>query len=188
MCKLLWRTIINGEYLPMCILPVQYKDQPPGLLWKCPLFPQSDGSPSPPNHSPGPVYTWEAGMQRKCRLHAAMSAEAFLHEVKTNRTVTYALMASVTDPIWLTLRRRQLQAFSSTARCILRGFVTVRSSPTTCREKSQKIWRDILFFCKTGVDNYFLILWGYKTVIPLWTAVYMQVFYSCHLGNLLNWS
>lgn len=43
---------------------------------------------------------------------------------------THAWMASVTDPIWLTLSRRQLQAFSSTARSMRLGFVTVRSSPT----------------------------------------------------------
>lgn len=43
---------------------------------------------------------------------------------------THAWMASVTDPIWLTLSSRQLQAFSSTARSIRFGLVTVRSSPT----------------------------------------------------------
>merc|ERR1719474_497331 len=42
----------------------------------------------------------------------------------------WALMLSVTDPIWLTLRRRQLQAFFSTAVVIRVGLVTVRSSPT----------------------------------------------------------
>merc|ERR1711884_175588 len=42
----------------------------------------------------------------------------------------WASMDSVTDPIWLTLRRRQLQAFLSTAIWILFGLVTVRSSPT----------------------------------------------------------
>ena len=39
-------------------------------------------------------------------------------------------MASVTEPIWLTFNSRQLQAFSSTARSIRLGLVTVRSSPT----------------------------------------------------------
>merc|ERR1719411_1925898 len=41
-----------------------------------------------------------------------------------------AAIDSVTEPIWLTLRRRQLQAFLSTAVWILLGLVTVRSSPT----------------------------------------------------------
>lgn len=44
--------------------------------------------------------------------------------------VTHAWMASVTEPIWLTLSSRQLQAFSSTARSMRFGLVTVRSSPT----------------------------------------------------------
>lgn len=39
-------------------------------------------------------------------------------------------MASVTEPIWLTLSSKQLQAFSSTARSMRLGLVTVRSSPT----------------------------------------------------------
>ena len=43
---------------------------------------------------------------------------------------THAWMASVTEPIWLTFSSRQLQAFSSTARSIRLGLVTVRSSPT----------------------------------------------------------
>merc|ERR1719430_1524395 len=42
----------------------------------------------------------------------------------------WALMLSVTEPIWLTLSSRQLQAFFSTAVWILLGLVTVRSSPT----------------------------------------------------------
>lgn len=44
----------------------------------------------------------------------------------------WALIDSVTDPIWFTFNRRQLQAFLSTAVWILVGFVTVRSSPTIC--------------------------------------------------------
>lgn len=44
----------------------------------------------------------------------------------------WALIDSVTDPIWFTFSRRQLQAFLSTAVWILVGFVTVRSSPTIC--------------------------------------------------------
>lgn len=44
--------------------------------------------------------------------------------------VTHAWMASVTEPIWLTFKSRQLQARSSAAFSILLGFVTVRSSPT----------------------------------------------------------
>lgn len=44
---------------------------------------------------------------------------------------TYAWMDSVTEPIWLTLSSRQLQAFLSTACWMRLGFVTVRSSPTT---------------------------------------------------------
>ncbi|KAG7215549.1 hypothetical protein INR49_014716, partial [Caranx melampygus] len=47
------------------------------------------------------------------------------------RSPTYACMASVTEPIWLTLSSRQLQARSSAAFSILFGLVTVRSSPTT---------------------------------------------------------
>ena len=39
-------------------------------------------------------------------------------------------MDSEIVPIWLTLRRRPLQAFFSMAVLIRRGFVTVRSSPT----------------------------------------------------------
>merc|ERR1712212_363838 len=42
----------------------------------------------------------------------------------------WALMDSVTDPIWFTLSSRQLQAFFSTAVWIRVGLVTVRSSPT----------------------------------------------------------
>lgn len=45
--------------------------------------------------------------------------------------LTYAFIDSVTVPIWLTLSRRQLQAFSSTALQMRFGFVTVKSSPTT---------------------------------------------------------
>lgn len=44
---------------------------------------------------------------------------------------THAWMDSVTEPIWLTLSRRQLQAFFSHACWMRLGFVTVRSSPTT---------------------------------------------------------
>lgn len=46
-------------------------------------------------------------------------------------TWPYALMDSVTVPIWLTFSSRQLQAFTSTALLIRLGLVTVRSSPTT---------------------------------------------------------
>lgn len=53
-----------------------------------------------------------------------------LHEVMRQVAVTYAWMASVTVPIWLTFRSRQLQARSSAAFSILFGFVTVKSSPT----------------------------------------------------------
>merc|ERR1719369_2406227 len=42
----------------------------------------------------------------------------------------WALMLSVTEPIWFTLSRRQLQAFLSTAVWMRVGLVTVRSSPT----------------------------------------------------------
>eukprot|EP00965_Chrysotila_dentata_P208938 6184984-Pleurochrysis_carterae.AAC.3 len=41
-------------------------------------------------------------------------------------------MASVTEPIWFTLSSSALAAFSLTARAILVGLVTVKSSPTTC--------------------------------------------------------
>lgn len=44
--------------------------------------------------------------------------------------VAYAWMDSVTEPIWLTLSSRQLQAFLSTACWMRLGLVTVRSSPT----------------------------------------------------------
>lgn len=44
---------------------------------------------------------------------------------------THACSDSVTEPIWLTFRSRQLQDFSLTALAIRLGFVTVRSSPTT---------------------------------------------------------
>lgn len=47
------------------------------------------------------------------------------------REATYACRDSVTEPIWLTLSRRQLHDFSATALEILLGLVTVRSSPTT---------------------------------------------------------
>ena len=39
-------------------------------------------------------------------------------------------MDSVTDPIWLTFKSKQLQAFWSIAIWILFGLVTVKSSPT----------------------------------------------------------
>merc|ERR1719154_71469 len=42
----------------------------------------------------------------------------------------WALMLSVTVPIWFTLSSRQLQAFFSTAVLMRIGLVTVRSSPT----------------------------------------------------------
>merc|ERR1719481_55101 len=41
-----------------------------------------------------------------------------------------ALILSVTEPIWFTLRSKQLQAFLSTAVWMRVGLVTVRSSPT----------------------------------------------------------
>ena len=44
---------------------------------------------------------------------------------------THAARDSVTEPIWLTLRSRQLQAFSATPLAMRLGLVTVRSSPTT---------------------------------------------------------
>lgn len=113
------------------VLPVQCRDQPPGRQWRCPLFLPSGGSPSHPSRSPGPAYTWGhrwrpltwMHVHRLCIIHTQIS--------------THALMASVTDPIWLTFSRRQLQALSSTAFCILRGLVTVKSSPTTWEEKKQ---------------------------------------------------
>lgn len=43
---------------------------------------------------------------------------------------THAWMDSVTEPIWLTFSRRQLQAFCSTAFWMRLGLVTVKSSPT----------------------------------------------------------
>lgn len=51
-------------------------------------------------------------------------------ERQASGQTAYALMDSVTEPIWLTLSSRQLQAFLSTAFWILFGLVTVRSSPT----------------------------------------------------------
>ena len=48
-----------------------------------------------------------------------------------------AWMDSVTEPIWLTLSRRALQAFFSMAGCTRLGLVTSRSSPTTCSTRSQ---------------------------------------------------
>merc|ERR1712212_1202381 len=42
----------------------------------------------------------------------------------------WALMDSVTLPIWFTLSSRQLQAFFSTAVWMRDGLVTARSSPT----------------------------------------------------------
>lgn len=62
-------------------------------------------------------------------------------------TSTHALMASVTEPIWLTFSSRQLQAFTSTACCILRGLVTVKSSPTTCTIYTNKLQTDLRVFC-----------------------------------------
>lgn len=44
---------------------------------------------------------------------------------------THAWRDSVTEPIWLTLSSRQLQALSDTALAMRLGLVTVRSSPTT---------------------------------------------------------
>lgn len=52
------------------------------------------------------------------------------------KVLTYARIDSVTEPIWLTLSSRQLQAFSSTALLMRLGLVTVRSSPT--------IWMSVL--------------------------------------------
>lgn len=52
------------------------------------------------------------------------------------KALTYARIDSVTEPIWLTLSSRQLQAFSSTALLMRLGLVTVRSSPT--------IWMSVL--------------------------------------------
>lgn len=70
-----------------------------------------------------PALTWK-GAKETC-------ASAVPH-MRAHTGSTHALMASVTEPIWLTLSSRQLQALSSTARCILFGLVTVRSSPTIC--------------------------------------------------------
>ncbi len=44
---------------------------------------------------------------------------------------THASRDSVTEPIWLTLSSRQLQAFWATPLAMRLGLVTVRSSPTT---------------------------------------------------------
>jgi hypothetical protein len=55
-------------------------------------------------------------------------------------------MASETEPIWLTFKRRQLQAFFSTAVVILFGLVTVKSSPTICVIKQALIYYFKLFF------------------------------------------
>lgn len=71
------------------------------------------------------------------RLCSAPSAIQFLmqHRIPYPSMVrkgrTYACRDSVTEPIWLTFRSRQLQDFSSTALAIRFGLVTVRSSPTT---------------------------------------------------------
>ncbi len=75
-------------------------------------------------------------MQTCTETHVSMS----MHQIHTKST--HALIASVTEPIWLTFSNRQLQAFSSTARCILRGLVTVRSSPTTCTIYTTKLYTD----------------------------------------------
>ena len=44
-----------------------------------------------------------------------------------------AAIDSEMDPIWFTLSKRQLAAFSSIALLMKSGLVTVRSSPTICR-------------------------------------------------------
>jgi len=50
----------------------------------------------------------------------------------------WALIDSVTVPIWFTFNKRQLQAFFSTAVLILEGFVTVKSSPTICNDSKKR--------------------------------------------------
>merc|ERR1719154_480812 len=62
----------------------------------------------------------------------------------------WALMLSVTVPIWFTLSSRQLQAFFSTAVLMRIGLVTVRSSPTiwmgvmgNSLQKSRYIWQSL---------------------------------------------
>lgn len=90
------------------------------------------------------------GAQIWCMLsHRCMCMDAsanFCASIYTQKS-THALMASVTEPIWLTFSSRQLQAFSSTARCILRGLVTVKSSPTTCAIYTTELRTDLSAFC-----------------------------------------
>merc|ERR1719402_2155538 len=80
----------------------------------------------------------------------------------------WAAIDSVTEPIWLTFRSRQLQAVFSTAVWILLGLVTVRSSPTICMsvslvnlvQPSQSSWSK-----GSSMDNT-----GYSLMNPLYMS------------------
>lgn len=63
----------------LSVLPVRCRDQPPGQLWRCPLSHQSGGSPSPPNHSPEPVCTWNAAIS-VIRMQLG-ALQAHIHEI-----------------------------------------------------------------------------------------------------------
>lgn len=99
---------------------------------------------------------------------------------------TYACMASVTEPIWLTLRSRQLQARSSAAFSILFGLVTVRSSPTTWiptwavrrDQASQSSWSNGSSMDTTGKEakwkfskRYFISCCRSTKTKPTWVVV-----------------
>lgn len=73
----------------------------------------------------------DVGNQVPGQGRAGVSGPAWLGQGEAREpSSTHAWMDSVTEPIWLTLSSRQLQAFFSTAWAILLGLVTVRSSPT----------------------------------------------------------
>lgn len=100
-----------------------------------------------------------------------------VHQIHTKST--HALMASVTEPIWLTFSSRQLQAFSSTARCILRGLVTVRSSPTTCNKVT-----DRLLLLSPGSINFCTEI--YKRGTPLILHMKISLHYKLWVWSLVT--
>ena len=76
------------------------------------------------------VWTWEAN-DNECSSER-QNRIAVNDERSGIDESTYALILSVTVPIWLTLSKRPLHAFFLMASWMRVGLVTVKSSPTIC--------------------------------------------------------
>lgn len=82
------------------------------------------------HHSPASILRHFApGMiSNKLNKEQQNNAKKGLTLTRNRSQCTYAWIDSVTEPIWLTLRRRALAAFKSIPFCTLLGLVTKRSS------------------------------------------------------------